>query len=53
MRGKRSKEEQIIAVLKEAQAGVGVQELCRKSRLFYNIIYIFYPDILVMLFQFV
>jgi len=30
MRGKRFKEEQIIAVLKEAQGGVSVQELCRK-----------------------
>jgi len=30
MRGKRFKEEQIIAVLKEAQAGISVQELCRK-----------------------
>lgn len=30
MTRKRHTEEQIIAVLKEAQAGVGVQELCRK-----------------------
>ena len=30
MRGKRFKEEQIIAVLKEAEAGISVQELCRK-----------------------
>jgi putative transposase len=40
MRGKRFKEEQIIAVLKEAQGGVSVQELCRKYGLsdgtFYN-----------------
>ncbi len=27
---KRHTEEQIIAVLKDAQAGIGVQELCRK-----------------------
>ena len=30
MARKRHTEEQIIAVLKEAQAGIGVQELCRK-----------------------
>ncbi len=40
MRGKRFKEEQIIAVLKEAEAGVSVQELCRKYGMsdgtFYN-----------------
>jgi putative transposase len=40
MRGKRFKEEQIIAVLKEATAGVSVQELCRKYGIsdatFYN-----------------
>jgi putative transposase len=27
---KRHTEEQIIAVLKDAQAGIGIQELCRK-----------------------
>jgi putative transposase len=40
MQGKRFKEEQIIAVLKEAEAGVGIQELCRKYGMsdctFYN-----------------
>jgi putative transposase len=40
MRGKRFKEEQIIAVLKEAQGGISVQELCRKYGIsdatFYN-----------------
>lgn len=30
MTRKRQTEEQIIAVLKDAQAGIGVQELCRK-----------------------
>ena len=30
MTRKRHTEEQIIAVLKDAQAGIGVQELCRK-----------------------
>lgn len=30
MTRKRHTEEQIIAVLKDAQAGTGVQELCRK-----------------------
>ena len=40
MRGKRFKEEQIIAVLKEAEAGVSVTDLCRKYGIcdgtFYN-----------------
>ena len=40
MWGKRFKEEQIIAVLKEAEVGVSVQELCRKYGIsdatFYN-----------------
>ena len=30
MTRKRYTEEQIIAVLKDAQAGIGIQELCRK-----------------------
>jgi putative transposase len=40
MRGKRFKQEQIIAVLKEAESGVGVADLCRKHGIcdgtFYN-----------------
>jgi putative transposase len=40
MRGKRFKEEQIIAVLKEATAGISVRDLCRKYGIsdatFYN-----------------
>ena len=33
MTRKRHTEEQIIAVLKDAQAGVSVQDLCRKHRI--------------------
>jgi len=40
MRGKRSSAEKIIGILKEAEAGIGVQELCRKYGMsdgtFYN-----------------
>jgi putative transposase len=40
MQGKRFKEDQIIAVLKEAEAGISVTELCRKYGIcdgtFYN-----------------
>jgi putative transposase len=40
MRGKRFKEEQIIAILKEAESGVAVADLCRKygicGNTFYN-----------------
>lgn len=40
MRGKRFKEGQIIAVLKEAEAGIKMEDLCRKhgicSNTFYN-----------------
>jgi len=40
MRGKRFKQEQIVAVLKEAEAGVAVADLCRKHGIcdgsFYN-----------------
>ena len=39
MRGKRFKEEQIIAILKEAQAGVAVADLCRKYGVCSNTIY--------------
>lgn len=30
MKGSRYSEEQIIGILKEGEAGIGVQELCRK-----------------------
>lgn len=40
MKAKRFKEEQIIGVLKEAEAGAGTKELCRKHGIstatFYN-----------------
>ena len=40
MRGKRFKQEQIIPILKEAEAGVSVADLCRKYGIsdgtFYN-----------------
>jgi putative transposase len=40
MRGKRFNQEQIIAVLKEAEAGISVADLCRKHGIcdgtFYN-----------------
>jgi putative transposase len=40
MRGKRSSAEKIIGILKEAEAGMSVQELCRKHGMsdgtFYN-----------------
>lgn len=40
MRGKRSSAEKIIGILKEAEAGISVQELCRKYGMsdgtFYN-----------------
>lgn len=40
MRGKRVQEDRIIAILKEAEAGVSVPELCRKYGMsdgtFYN-----------------
>ena len=39
MRGKRFKEEQIIAILKEAEAGVSVAELSRKHGISDNTIY--------------
>jgi putative transposase len=39
MRGTRFKEEQIIAVLKEVQAGISVAELCRKHGICEGTIY--------------
>jgi putative transposase len=40
MRGKRFTEEKIIGILKEAEAGVSIQEICRKYGMseatFYN-----------------
>jgi putative transposase len=39
MRGTRFKEEQIIAVLKEVQAGISVAEVCRKHGICEGTIY--------------
>ena len=39
MRGKRYPQEQIIAILKEAEAGIPVGELCRKHGISDNTIY--------------
>lgn len=39
MRGKRFKEEQIIGILKEAEAGISVAELVRKHGISDNTIY--------------
>jgi len=39
MRGKRYPQEQIIAILKEAEAGVPMSELCRKHGVTDNTIY--------------
>lgn len=39
MRGKRFKEEQIISILKEAEAGISVSELSRKHGISDNTIY--------------
>jgi len=39
MRGKRFKEEQIIGILKEAEAGIPVSELARKHGISDNTIY--------------
>ncbi len=39
MRGKRYPQEQIIAILKEAEAGIPVSELCRKHGISNNTIY--------------
>lgn len=39
MRGKRYPQEQIIAILKEAEAGIPIPELCRKHGISNNTIY--------------
>jgi putative transposase len=39
MRGKRYPQEQIIAILKEAEAGMPIPELCRKHGISNNTIY--------------
>lgn len=39
MRGKRFKVEQIISILKEADAGVGRADLCRKYGIAQNTLY--------------
>jgi len=39
MRGKRYPQEQIIAILKEAEAGVPITDLCRKHGISDNTIY--------------
>jgi len=39
MRGKRFKEDQIIGVLKEAESGIPIPELCRKHGVSDNTIY--------------
>ena len=39
MRGKRYPQEQIIGILKEAEAGIPVGELCRKHGISSNTIY--------------
>lgn len=39
MKGKRYPQEQIIAILKEAEAGIPIPELCRKHGISNNTIY--------------
>lgn len=39
MRGKRYPQEQIIAILKEAEAGMPIPELCRKHGISNNTVY--------------
>lgn len=39
MRGKRYPQEQIIGILKEAEAGMPIPELCRKHGISNNTIY--------------